>query len=74
MRSYKCNEQSFNNISISVYEGTFDKTQNLVAFSHSMSNVTCKLQFIVNPDSQCQTCGNPDKMTVIVILVIVVKL
>jgi len=54
MWSYKCYEQSFYNLRISIYEGTFNKTQYLVTFSHHirMSKVISELQFIVNPDSQ----------------------
>jgi len=52
MWSYKCYEQSFYNLRISVYEATFNKTQYLVTFSHRMSNAISELQFIVILDSQ----------------------
>jgi len=52
VRFYKCCKQSFNYLSVSVYETAFNKSHYLVTFSHSMSGMTCKLQFDVNPDAQ----------------------
>ena len=61
MWSYKCYEQSFYSLRISIYKGTFNKTQYLVTFSHRMSDVISELQLIVNPDSHRRTEANVDE-------------
>ena len=63
MCSYKCYEQSFYNLRISIYEGTFNETQYLVTFSHRMSDVISDLQFIVSPDFQVFFFGTTARRT-----------